>query len=762
MQFQVGAYLEASVTDGDVPSNDKDVSFETNVIWQWRRSPSMTATGTAISNATDPVYTVTAEDVGQYLRVEATYILSGQTETVSLPSSYPVLAEAGADVAAPKFAQVNIDRKVNEGDKGLAVGSPVTATGGHGKLNYLLAGTDSDRFEIDQNTGQIMTSADLDYEAGAGTDDNCGAMNSCEVEVTATDAAGVDSSTAATVTITLVNADDKPMFDAGDKTVSVEERTKDLGVAAYEATDPEGDRINLSLRGDDGRLFEIDDNGFLSFKTAPDYEDPKDRGRDNVYNVTVRAIAFGSRLYADQPVKVTVTDDDEAPEISGKDSFMYAENGTGPVETFMAEDPEGGAVTWSLVDPNNIPTDIPTDVTVDDTTAADEGHFDIGAKTGVLTFDIGGDDDTPDDSDPPDFERPRGTGPVDDNNSNTYRVVLVASDVATGEKTEVFNVYKKVTVTVTEEKEDGKVTFTTTGNLVQFQVGTSITASVTDGDESVLSEIPAGVAPTWRWHRLPSKNARHTTTTEIPDAESGDAAAYTALIGDVGKYLRAVATYKVTSATTTDDTEQTAFLTSDHSVLAVDANVGAPEFAQESINREVKEGDKGMAAGAPVTATGGHGKLSYALDGDDSNRFEIDRKTGQITTTTALDYEDAAVTDDNCIATNSCEVEVTATDAAAGPTDPVATVTIKIVDVNEKPKFTDKAVMKWEVRENTAEVSTGNAYAASDPEERGITLSLKSGADSGLFRLTASDDLSFRAKPNYETRRTGTGTTCTT
>ena len=736
MQFQVGAYLEAIVEDGDAPLGDKDVSSETNVGWQWYQSPGKTAMRTPISGATDPVYNVVAADVGKYLHVKATYILTGPAaETADRTSDYQVLA-VDANVDAPSFAQANVKRTVKEGDKGMAVGAPVTAMGGHGRLNYALSGTDSDQFDIDQKTGQIKTMVDLDYEVLAGESGNCAARNKCEVTVTATDSAGADSDPAATVTITLVDVDNKPTFTDGEKTVFVEENETLVSTIAYAATDPEGTRINLALLGYDGRMFELDSVGVLSFKEAPNYEMPTDRGRDNVYDVTVRANVDGSRLYADRPVKVTVTEVDEPPEFSGNGSFKYAEDRKNPVVTLMAEDPEGDPVTWSLL--LNLEGSPEIDGTAIETADfADLEDFDI-SEDGALTFDIEGDAD---------FE-----APGDADTDNTYNVVVVASDAVTadGEPDGMMG-YKKVTVMVTNVAEKGIVTWTVdaeTPTLVQFQVGAELRAQVTDGDETVDTKVPAGISPSlsWQWYRSPSKAARGTAITD----QTAATANYTVTADDDGKYLRAEATYSVTDS----ETEEKASLTSEYRVLAavVEADTPAPTFDPTTVSREVKEGDEGMAVGDPVTATDGHGKLNYTLTNitdNDGGKFEIDQKTGQIKTMVDLSYESALGADDNCAIRNSCVVQVTATDSAGRATTATpATVTIMILDVNEKPTLAGPT--KADVDENTTEVTTGNKYEATDPDGDAVTLSLKSGADSGLFRILASDDLAFRNAPDYE------------
>ena len=75
--------------------------------------------------------------------------------------------------------------------------------------------------------------------------------------------------------------------------------------------------------------------------------------------------------------------------------IMYAENGTGPVATYTAEDPEGTAITWSLE-------------------GVDAADFEISAG-GVLTFKRS-----------PNYEM--ATGGEQNGTSNTYSVKVVATD----------------------------------------------------------------------------------------------------------------------------------------------------------------------------------------------------------------------------------------------------------------------------------------------------------------------------------------------
>ena len=99
---------------------------------------------------------------------------------------------------------------------------------------------------------------------------------------------------------------------------------------------------------------------------------------------------------------------------------------------------------------------------------------------------------------PPDFENPPTTNATD----NTYKVVVLAADAATGGQTG----FHKVTVKVTNLNEPGKITLATdtTGGTPQYLVGATLTATAEDGDitnatqtftDNVTGEV-AGV--TWR------------------------------------------------------------------------------------------------------------------------------------------------------------------------------------------------------------------------------------------------------------------------
>ena len=108
--------------------------------------------------------------------------------------------------------------------------------------------------------------------------------------------------------------------------------------------------------------------------------------------------ASDGRNYGYLAVTVTVTDINEAPEITttAKTVFAYRENGTAAVYTFSAADPEQAAVAWSAG-------------------GADSDDFAVTPDSrgrGVLSF-----------ADPPNFE-----SPADADSDNVYEVTVVAAD----------------------------------------------------------------------------------------------------------------------------------------------------------------------------------------------------------------------------------------------------------------------------------------------------------------------------------------------
>ena len=112
--------------------------------------------------------------------------------------------------------------------------------------------------------------------------------------------------------------DSSVLIDTDGSPVTTTENLANVQPATYFATDPEGDTIFWSLSGDDASAFSIPEaadgsNATLAFDVGPDFEIPTDTDMDNVYKVTIVAIAAGGRDELPVTVKVINSTDDNAP-----------------------------------------------------------------------------------------------------------------------------------------------------------------------------------------------------------------------------------------------------------------------------------------------------------------------------------------------------------------------------------------------------------------------------------------------------------------
>ncbi len=219
------------------------------------------------------------------------------------------------------------------------------------------------------------------------------------------------------VTVTNINEHD-PVISSGSRTSFSYREESTSALYTYRATDQDKDDvITWSAGGTDGSLFEFDDRGGLVFSDPPDYENPRDSGRDNVYTLTVVATDRGGRSDTLTGVTVTITAVDEGPKISGTTNYTVAEGQELTGATFTAVDPEDSSIVVSNWR----------------TSGADGGDFTI-TQDGVLSF-----------RNTPDYDRP-----ADFNRDNVYLVTVQVSDGRHYGSLEV-------TVTVTDRNEAAPV-----------------------------------------------------------------------------------------------------------------------------------------------------------------------------------------------------------------------------------------------------------------------------------------------------------------
>ena len=384
----------------------------------------------------------------------------------------------------------------------------------------------------------------------------------------------------------------------------------------------------------------------------------------------------------------------------------YPENGTGPVATFTAVDPEGESIVWSL--------------------AAGNDMEDFAIENGVLRF-----------VSSPDFEMPSDGGA-----DNIYVVTITASDG--GANT---TATETVTINVTNVEEPGMITLST----LQPQVDEDIIATLSDPDTIDATDQ---AAVTWQWYRGNNPIAGATDATVNNTVPTST---YIPAAGDIGSVVSAKAMY--------DDDEgddKTAEQDSAHAAREAPTSNVPPTFptlAGETDTNQTREISENTLAGTnigdPVTASDTD-VLTYSLEDDaDASSFDINRATGHLITKAPLDYEDSGNSDHLFI------VNVTATDPFGALT--MAQVTITVTDVNEAPELAgvvsiDLAENITGLNDSDTSVTEGQFTVTDEDEDDNVSDDadikwLLSGADSSKFQLTttgATRTLSFEAMPNFE------------
>lgn len=166
-------------------------------------------------------------------------------------------------------------------------------------LTYELTDDADGKFALTTSGGvtRLVVAAALNFEMTA----------SHSVTVKVSDGKGGESTETFTVTVTDVNEAPRITSNGDGATASISVRENNTAVALLAASDPEAAALTWSIAGGaDAAKFTVDAaTGFLSFKSAPDFEAPSDSGRNNIYDVIVRA--SDGALDDTQAIQIAVT-----------------------------------------------------------------------------------------------------------------------------------------------------------------------------------------------------------------------------------------------------------------------------------------------------------------------------------------------------------------------------------------------------------------------------------------------------------------------
>ena len=671
--FNSSAVLRWATSDGKGPSfEDMDSADGDNVYLV-----TVTASDGVASKSQD--VSITVENVEEYGTVSLTQLVPQEgipvTARLSDQDGNIVRTEWQWYRGGTKATADDPDPRTSDGQpvEGLVTVSAATAcaddnAASDANVCSIPGATSSTYIPKAEDDGHLLT-AQATYVDGLGTDRNSARATS------ANDAEDRP------------NENDLPSF-GDDESVdrSVAENAKDASVGDP-VTAVDDDVLQYTIDND---AFKVDNSGQITTAKELDYE------TQSSYTVTVTA-TDPSLASASITVNITVTDTDDAATITAGSGGDYAENGTDPVQTYVLNDQDASSGGWSVSGP-------------------DAALFEISSD-GALSF-----------KSSPNYE-----SPADEGGDNVYNVTVNRSGGSLD-----------VVVTVTNVDETGSVSL----DDLQPQAGESVSASLSDPDGDHSETV-------WQW----SKSMDQADWSDITGATS---ATYSPGTDDIGYYLRATATYSDGLGAGRDS----ANTESEFAVERRPASNSQPSFAVQDeeveagvqVTRTVKETAKiGSSVGNAVTATDANNDpLLYRLtDGDtdlttdgiqhenddiatdtdgtatpsstdgDSQWFQINSKTGQISVSTSKTQ--SAVTTEFDQEADTPNTSYTVTVTAIDPSGSTRTVqvTINVAEVDEAPVISLATTPG--VTEGTTVSREGDTFVVTTPEE--VILDL-SGTDS--------------------------------
>ena len=715
-----------------------------------------TPRGKRAADVTPPPGNNVAADEGKFLRVVATYYDTEQSAndpdtagddkkkaygvSVHLIRAEQTTGETDSENGSPDFNPTEVSREVSEAAAvGTDVGAPVTALDPNSadpkdELTYELdsdlmlnnpipEADDSTYFDIHPATGQITVAKTLDYDERPSEASPDGKYF---VIVRATDPSG--EKTEATVTITATRANDRPKI-SGASELRVNEADSDdhdndgdpeytplSGAGAvtgtspnvYKASDDDAiDQVTWSLAGDDAALFLLnkvsgpDEPREIKFKETPDFENPMDRNRDSVYEVTLVAtddgdLVGGSRqnkLMDEKHVSIFVDNVQEVGKATlwkGTEALGMSSPVIGKEVTALVDDPDEGVtiVTWQWSSSEN--GSGPYAAMVGATSASYTPMGDDSGKylrvTATYTDTMSGRDDLTEGSENLD-ERVQNVTGTSTNRSGTAKdpkeVIAELRYERAGDGT------------VMEHKlyhdEGLNMVMVTSGNAVREEAPPDDGEDDQEPEEGQINPISC---PTGSIVREVAENAESGTFVGTPlDKCTGG---------------KGPLTYDLLPAARDNR---------NFSITIPDAD-GTPLV--EGVGSPVSPGFPQLSVGE-VTQTGSEDK--------DPN----------------LDYEDDS----------EYTVTVRVEDAADPQNTGSFTVTVRLTDLNEMPMFDEASRGKTalDFDENHTDQNPNNevaTYVATDPDNKRISWYV-TGPDAGDFAISQAGVLSFKNAPDHET-----------
>ncbi len=630
--------------------------------------------------------------------------------------------EAPGKPAMPTLVQATVNSLKISWSTPTNTGPPISSY----DVRYILTSddeTDDDNWTEKDDVWTSVTGGDLEY-----TIDGLDPNTPYDVQVRAENAEGESDWSDTLEKMTTANV--APVITSVSAFSVNENSTGDVAtVTATDADDDDNIESYDIVAGGDGAQFEIvASTGVLSFKAAPNFEDPKDvaftdatnsandnDANNNEYIVIVSATGGENAraLTASDTIKVTVIDVNEAPVFSSAASFDVGENKQA-VGTVVADDvdSEDSITGYAL------------------TGGADQALFEITSGN-ELRFTTA-----------PDFESPAdalSTTPSNAAANNEYIVEVTATGGA-GDRE--LTAVQTITVTVTDENEAPVFATVSPPSVSENSTGDIVTVSASDEDTADNIEsygIDTSVADGSQFSIDTSTGVL--TFTTAPNFESPTDVA----VSDPANALENNEYIVIVTATSGADARVlTSKDTLKVTVMDVDGEApgkpATPTLSQATVNSLKISWRAPTNTGPPITAYDVRYILTSADETDDDNWTEV--TDAWTSGDGALEYTISPL-DPN----TSYDVQVRAK-SDEGMSDWSDTLE-KMTSANVAPVIT--SISAFSVNENsTGDVATVTAMDADDSDDI-ESYGIASGADGDQFSIVAATGvLTFTAAPNFE------------
>ena len=504
--------------------------------------------------------------------------------------------------------------------------------------------------------------------------------NTFKVQVTAE-----DTTTARTYTL-VVTSNSAPLISTSTQ-VSVEENVTE--VVTLTATDANGDDITwLTNGGADAGRFDLTAAGVLTFKSAPDFEQPDDLDEDNVYLVVMEASDGLDVSYLN--LSVTVTDVDDGVPASDDSSLGALVLSAGALSPpFASETTNYTAKVGAEV----------SSITVTSTSG------DANATIAYLDSSDQALDDADDSTEGHQVDLNHGR--------NTIQVRVTAEDTTT------LNTY---TLVVTRNR--APVITTTSPVSVSEDQTTVATLAATDADGDGIRWSMNGGADAQRFELTADGVLTFKATPDFENPADSDGDNEYEVLVEAGDSIDASSLTLTVTVTDVSDSEPVP-TNAGLSSLTLSAATLDPAFASGTASYTAKV--RANVSSITITAATGNADATVAyLDAANQTLDDAeDTVDGQ-----QVDLSPGG---------NTIKVRVTAED-----TSTVRTYTL-VVTRNRLPVITTASPVS--VEENGTAVAT---LAVTDADNDDVSWSTNGGADEGQFNLTAHGVLTFVSAPDYE------------